>query len=192
MPHAHTRDLGRDGHTDALAGAHGAPDHGAAVPSPGTIGTRQADLDRLVRTRHAKAQPLVLVSEAGPCGDGLDRSLRHQGYKCWGVAPARIPQPAGDRVTADRREAGPRARLMRSGDPTPVEVPPVAAAAGRARTRARDDARHALNAATFRLNACLRRPDLRYPGRATGSPAPLRWLSAGVWPTPAPPIVFQA
>ena len=39
-----------------------------------------------------------------------------------------------------------------------------------------------------RLNAFLRRPDVRETGRAPGGPAHRRGLSAGVWPpTPAPP-----
>jgi transposase len=38
----------------------------------------------------------------------------------------------------------------------------------------------------------LRRHDIRYTGRATWSPAHLRWLSEVVCPTPAQQIVFQA
>jgi hypothetical protein len=48
-------------HTDAMAVADVAPDHGAEVTSLGTIGTRQWDLDPLTRTRHSKATPLVFV-----------------------------------------------------------------------------------------------------------------------------------
>lgn len=58
--------------------------------------------------------------------------------------------------------------------------------------RAREDAMRDLKAAKFRLKAFLLRQDIRYTGRATWSPAPLRWLSEGVCPTLAPPIVFQA
>jgi len=38
----------------------------------------------------------------------------------------------------------------------------------------------------------VRRPDIRDVGRANWGPAPLRWLSAVVCPTPAQHIVFQA
>jgi hypothetical protein len=60
---------------DAMAMASVAQDHGAAVTDLGTIGTRQVDIDHLV----CKRQPLVFVSEAGPCGYGLDRSLTQKG-----------------------------------------------------------------------------------------------------------------
>jgi len=51
--------------------------------------------------------------------------------------------------------------------------------------RARAEALRALTTAPCRLNALLRRHALRDPGRATWGPAPLRWLSAVVCPTPA-------
>jgi transposase len=61
----------------------------------------------------------------------------------------------------------------------------------RALTRAREETLGALQAAKFRLTAFVLRPDIRSTGRATGNPAPLRWLSAVVWPTPAQHMVFQ-
>jgi transposase len=108
------------------------------------------------------------------------------------VAPSLIPKKAGDRVKTDRRDAVQLARLMRSGDLTPVYVPTVDDEAIRDLTRAREDAINDLKAAKFRLNAFLLRHDIRYTGRATWSPAHLRWLSEVVCPTPAQHIVFQA
>jgi len=58
-------------------------------------------------------------------------------------------------------------------------------------TRAREDAIRDLKAAKFRLKAFLLRHDMRYTGQATWSPAPLRWLSEVVCPTPAQQLVFQ-
>jgi len=58
--------------------------------------------------------------------------------------------------------------------------------------RAREETIHDLKAAKFRLKAFLLRHDIRYTGRATWSPAHLRWLSEVVCPTPAQQIVFQA
>jgi transposase len=103
-----------------------------------------------------------------------------------------IPQKAGDRVKTDRRDAGPLARLLRSGDLTPVDVPTVEDEAIRDLSRARADAIGDLKTAQFRLTAFLLRHDLRYTGRATWGPAHLRWLSAVGCPTPAPQMVFQA
>jgi transposase len=156
------------------------------------MGTRQCDLDNLIRKMPAKATHLCFVYEAGPCGDWLSRYLTRKGYTCWVVAPALMPKKAGDRVQTDRRDAVALARLMRSGDLTPVSVPSGEDDAIRDLSRAREDTLSELKAATFRLNACWLRHDSRYTGRATWNPAHLRWLSEVVCATAAPHIVFQA
>jgi transposase len=183
--------VGMDVHQDAIAVASVAQDHGAEVTYLGTIGTRQADIDHLVRKLQSKAHYLVFVYETGPCGYWLYRYLSTKGYNCRVVAPSLIPKKVGDRVKTDRRDAVPLARLMRSGDLTPVYVPTVDDEAIRDLTRAREDAINALKAATFRLKAFLLRHDIRYTGRATWSPAHLRWLFEVVCPTPAQQIVLQ-
>jgi len=61
-----------------------------------------------------------VVYEAGPCGYWLYRYLTKKDLKCWVVAPSQIPKKAGDRVKTDRRDAMQMARLLRSGDLTPV------------------------------------------------------------------------
>jgi transposase len=185
-------DVGLDVHQESIAVAYVAQDHGAAVVSLGTIGTRQCDLDTLIRQLHSKAKHLVLVYEAGPCGYWLYRYLTKMGHHCWVGAPSFIPNKAGDRVTTDRREARPRARLLRSGDLTPVYVPQVDDEAIRDLSRAREARLRDLKAAKYRLKAFLLRQDIRSTGQANWSPAPLRWLAAVVCPTPAPQIVFQA
>jgi hypothetical protein len=43
-------------------------ERGAKVVFLGTIGTWQYDIDTLVRTLQSKAQHLLSVYEAGPCG----------------------------------------------------------------------------------------------------------------------------
>jgi transposase len=128
----------------------------------------------------SKAKPLVFVDEAGPCGDWLHRYGRKKGYGCWVVTPSLMPKKAGDRVTTDRREAMHLARLMRSGDLTPVYVP-----------KEEDEAIRDLKAAKFRRKAFLLRQDIRSTGQANGGPAHLRWLSAVVCDTPAQQLVFQ-
>ena len=94
-------------------------------------------------------------------------------------------------MKTDRRDAVQLARLMRSGDLTPVYVPEVEDEAIRDLSRAREDAIGDLKAAKLRLKAFLLRHDIRYTGRATWGPAHLRWLSEVVCPTPAQQIVFQ-
>jgi transposase len=191
MQPSRTRSGGLDVHTDAIAVASVAPEHGAEVICCGTLGTRPCDSDQLLRKRPSQATPLVCGSEAGPWGSWLARSLTTKDDDCWVVAPSRMPNKAGDRVTTDRRDAGPLARLARSGDRTAVSVPKVEDAAMRDLTRAREDALSDLKDAKFRLKAFLLRHDIRYTGRATWNPAHLRWLSEVVCPTPAQHIVFQ-
>ena len=50
MSQSRTLFIGMDVHQETIAVAHVAQEHGAAVTSLGTIGTRQGDLDPLVRT----------------------------------------------------------------------------------------------------------------------------------------------
>jgi transposase len=191
MHQSSTLDIGLDVHKDSMAVAYGANDHDAEVVDLGTIGTRHGDLDKRIRHMPSKATPLVFVYEAGPCGYGLERDLTKNGDVWRVVAPSLLPQTAGARVHTDRRDAVPRARLMRSGELTPVDVPTVAAEAIRDLRRARDDAVSDLKAATCRLQAFLRRQAIRYTGRATWGPAHLRWLSAVVCAPPAQPLVCQ-
>ena len=102
----------------SIAVAYVAQDHGAEVTYLGTIGTRQCDIDQLIRKMQSKAKHLVFVYEAGPCGYWLYRYLTKKDYDCWVVAPSLIPKKAGDRVKTDRRDAVQLARLARSGDLT--------------------------------------------------------------------------
>jgi len=180
-----------DVHKDSIAVAYVAQEHGAEVTYLGTIGTRQCDIDHLIRKMQSKAKHLIFVYEAGPCGYWLYRYLTQKGHHGWVVAPSLIPKKAGDRVKTDRRDAVQLARLMRSGDLTPGYVPSVEDEAIRDLSRAREDAMQDLTAAKFRLKAFLLRHDIRYTGRANWSPAHLRWLSEVVCPTPAPQMVFQ-
>src|SRR5262249_50277757 len=191
MSQSSTLFIGMDVHTDTIAVAYVAQEHGAEVTYLGTIGTRQCDIDQLIRQMQSKATHLIFVYEAGPCGSWLYRYLRKKDYDCWVVAPSLMPKKAGDRVKTDRRDAIQLARLARSGDLTVVYVPQVQDAAMRDLTRAREDAISALKDATSRLKPFWLRHDLRYTGRANWGPAPLRWLSEVVCPTPPQQIVFQ-
>jgi transposase len=191
MSQSSTLFIGMDVHKDSIAVAYVAQDHGAEVIYLGAIGTRQGDIDQMIRKMQSKAKHLIFVYEAGPCGYWLHRYLIKKGYDCWVVAPSLIPKKPGDRVKTDRRDAVQLARLARSGDLTAVYVPKVEDEAIRDLTRAREDALSDLKDAKFRLKAFLLRQDIRYVGRANWGPAHLRWLSEVVCPTPAQQIVFQ-
>src|SRR5262245_57760695 len=114
MPQSSTLSVGLDGHKEPIAVAYAAQEHGAEAVALGNIGTRQRDIDQLVRRLQSNSPQLVFVSEAGPCGDWLSRSVTKKGHVCWVVAPSLIPKKAGDRVKTNRRDAIKLARLMRS------------------------------------------------------------------------------
>src|SRR5215470_5833047 len=116
MHQSRTLYIGLDVHKESIALAYVAQEHHAEVVSLGAIGTRQCDIDPLIRKMQAKSKHLVFVYEAGPCGYWLYRYLTHKGQVCWVVAPSLIPKKAGDRVKTNRRDAIKLARLLRSGD----------------------------------------------------------------------------
>jgi transposase len=183
--------VGLDVHKDSIAVAHA---QGQSADPPvflGAIGTRQADLDTLIRRLRAKTPTLVFAYEAGPCGYTLQRDLTRQGFDCRVVAPSLIPKKPGDKVKTDRRDAVELARLLRSGDLTRVDVPTVEDEAIRDLCRARDAARLTLKNAKLRLNAFLLRLGLHDVGRADWNDAHRRYLAKVICPTPAQQIVFQ-
>ncbi|HSF30781.1 MAG TPA: transposase [Candidatus Tectomicrobia bacterium] len=104
MSQSRTPCIGMDVHQDAMAVAYVAQAHGAEVISLGTIGTRQVDIDQLIRKMQSKAKHLVFVDEAGLCGYWLYRYLTKKNLICWVVAPSLIPKKAGDWVKTDRRD----------------------------------------------------------------------------------------
>lgn len=120
MSQSSTLFIGMDVHKETIAVAYIAQAHGAEVTYLGTIGTRQGDIEQLIRKRPSKAKHLIFIYEAGPCGYWLYRYLTKKGYDCWVVAPSLIPKKAGDRVKTDRRDAVQLARLARSGELTTV------------------------------------------------------------------------
>ena len=166
MNQSSTLYVGMDVHKESIAVAYVAEEHHAEVVYLGAIGTRQCDIDQLIRKMQSKSQHLLFVYEAGPCGYWLYRYLTKKGHVCWVVAPSLIPKRAGDRVKPDRRDAMQLARLRRSGDLTPVYVPAVDDEAIRDLSRAREDTLRDLKAAKLRLKAFLLRHDIRYTGRA--------------------------
>ena len=119
MSQSSTLYVGMDVHKESIAVAYVAQAHGAEVISLGTIGTRQCDIDKLIRQLRSKSKQLVFVYEASPCGYWLYRYLTKKGYVGWGVAPSLLPKQSGDRVKTDRRDAMPLARRMRAGDLPP-------------------------------------------------------------------------
>lgn len=183
--------VGLDVHKDSVSVAHAEADRPDPPHFVGAIGTRQGDIDRLIRRLHGKASRLVFAYEAGPCGYVLHRYVTGKGLDCQVVAPSLIPKRPGDKIKNDRRDAVEIARLLRSGDLTRVYVPSIEDEAVRDLCRARDAARVTLKAAKLRLKSFLLRLGLNYSGRADWNDAHRRYLAKVVCPTPAQQIVFQ-
>jgi transposase len=183
--------VGLDVHKDSIAVAHAEGGKSEPPIFVGAIGSREADLDRLIRRLRGKTTALRFAYEAGPSGYGLHRYLTSHGMACQVVAPSLIPKKPGDKVKTDRRDAVTLARLLRSGDLTTVYVPSVDDEAIRDLCRARDAARVTMKNAKLRLKAFLLRQGLHYVGRADWTAAHRRYLAKVVCPTPAQQIVFQ-
>ena len=72
VSHAQSRTLyvGMDVHKESIAVAYVAQDHGAEVVSLGTFGTRQCDIDTLIRKLQSKANTWSLSMKPAPAGIG--------------------------------------------------------------------------------------------------------------------------
>jgi len=159
MNHGTTRYVGLDVHKATITVAICE----AAQPPTvfGTIANDPTAIGKLVK-QLGRAHQLRLAYEAGATGYALYRQLHALGTACDVVAPALIPRPSGPRVKTDRRDALQLARLLRSGDLTPVWVPSPAQAL-RDLVRARYDAKADLLRAKNRLTKFLLRQGLTPP-----------------------------
>ena len=66
--HSSTLFVGLEVHQETIAVAYVAEEREAEVLFLGTSGTRQGDIDKLIRKLQAKGKTLHFVYEAGPCG----------------------------------------------------------------------------------------------------------------------------
>ena len=100
--------IGLDVHKDTIAVAYAAEDRGTEVVSLGMIGTRQYDIDKLIRKLEAKGATLLFAYEAGPCG-ALSPGARCDGptstSACWPTV-----LPSGIVALRGRLTHGPRGR----------------------------------------------------------------------------------
>jgi hypothetical protein len=74
--------VGLDVHRDSISVAYATDGRSEEPVFVGPIGTRQADIDKLVRTLTSKASRLLFAYEAGPCGYVLYRYLTSKGLHC--------------------------------------------------------------------------------------------------------------
>ena len=120
MQHREIRYIGLDVHKATISVAiadEGAPtSYGRIANDPSAVRTL------MTRLGDPKVE-LHVAYEAGPTGYALHRQLAKMRIDCIVVAPSLIPKRPGDKVKTDRRDALKLARLLRSGDLTPVWVP---------------------------------------------------------------------
>jgi transposase len=102
MKEVTTRYVGMDVHKATITIA--IADDGASPVVVGTIANDPGAVRKLV-SQLKRGGKLVTAYEAGPTGYGLHRQLVELGVECVVVAPALIPQRAGDRVKTDNRDA---------------------------------------------------------------------------------------
>jgi len=108
------------------------------------------------------------------------------------VAPSLIPKQPGNRVKTDMRDAIKLARLLRSGDLTPVWVPDQAHEALRNLVRSRADAKTDALRAKHRLSKFLLRQGSRPPaGVKAWSAKHTTWLNGLTFSHPADQVVFD-
>ena len=89
--------VGLDVHKDSISVAHVGDDRRAEVDYVGRIGTKPADIDRLMRRLEDKAERVVVAYEAGPTGYGLHRQLTRRGIACL-VSLGRLLSPHAGRL----------------------------------------------------------------------------------------------
>lgn len=153
-------------------------DRDGEVRSLGAVANSSEAVAKLVK-RLGPASRLSACYEAGPCGYGVARQFKQLGAACVVVAPSLIPRKPGDRVKNDHRDAVKLARLLRSGDLTPVWIPDETHEALRDLSRARghssiDVLRHRNQLGKFLLRLGVRAPE---KGRAWGK-AHRAWLQS--------------
>ncbi len=160
-----TKFIGLDVHKDSITIAIADGGRNGEVRLYGTIENNTQSLDKVIRKILSTSGELQFVYEAGPCGFGLYRHLKGNGFNCMVTAPPTIPKRAGVRLKNDNRDAITLSRLLRAGELTAIYVPDLEDEAVRDLTRAREDARIAERKAKQRLNSFLLRNDFVYPGK---------------------------
>lgn len=136
------------------------------------------------------ADRLRVCYEAGPCGYTIHRQLRELGIACTVVAPSLIPVRPGDRVKTDRRDAAKLARLLRSGDLTPVAVPTAEQEALRDLSRAREAAVGDLHRVRQRLIKLLARHGVAEPTGKRWTQRYWAWVNGVSLAEPAAQLVL--
>jgi len=189
MSMMHYRYVGLDVHCATISVAIADPDQ--APVSYGKIPNEPTAIHKLMQRLGGAERILRVAYEAGPTGYVVQRQLSELGIECMVVAPSLIPVRAGDRVKTDRRDALKLARLLRSGDLTPVWVPDREHEALRNLVRARAAAKADQLRAKHRLSKFLLCHGCRPPqGVHNWSKRYFGWLGGLTFVHQADQVVF--
>jgi len=157
----------------------------------GEIGADAASVRRMVAKLEKPGRRLHFCYEAGPTGYGLHRQLTAMGHLCDVIAPSLIPRRPGDRVKTNRRDAIQLAKLLRSGELTPIWVPDEVHEAMRELIRSRDSAVDDLRRKRQSISSMMLRYGRIYPGKKTWGPRHEQWLHTQKFEHPAQQLVLQ-
>ncbi len=169
-----------------------------AVLVPGTKRPTELELEnepralrRLARRlKQMVSDELLVCYEAGPGGFSVQRVLEAAGVECQVIAPALIPQRAGDRVKTDRRDARKLAELLRAELLTVVHPPTVEQEATRDLCRLRQAAVGDRKRARNRLGKFLLKWGIPYAG-TNWTLKHRRWLLSLSWEQAAQQTTFD-
>ena len=187
--HQRTRYVGLDVHSTSITAAVAEGDE--PPTSFGSIANEPAAVRKLITRLGGPDIQLRVAYEAGPTGYALHRQLSAMGIECVVIAPSLIPVQPGVKVKTDRRDALKLARLLRSGDLTPIWVPDEAHEALRNLVRARADAKADSLRAKHRLSKFLLRQGRHAPvGRRAWSQTYFQWLRGLQFEQLADRVVF--
>lgn len=148
-------------------------------------------LRKLLKNHGWSKDEVRICYEAGPCGFPLARHLLRMGFAVDVIAPSLIPTKSGDRVKTDKRDAKKLARLLRSGDLTPVHIPDESDEVMRDLCRARTDAVDNRTRTKQRLGAFLLRNGHHYTGRSQWTEAHHRYLRELVLVDPIQKLILE-
>jgi len=185
----HSINIGLDVHKDniAVAVARASGDS----QSLGMIPNTPESIRRLMR-KYGPFDQLGVCYEAGPCGYVIHRQLTRMGIDCLVAAPSLIPRKPGDRIKTDRRDAQKLARLLRSGDLTPVWVPSMAHEALRDLSRSCHQSRQDLTRVRHRISKMLLRHGVSRPEKMnTWTLRHRDWLNTVHFPQHSQEIVYR-
>lgn len=165
---------------------------GATEPETWQVAHEAKAVVRLARKLRKDARgDVVACYEAGPSGFSLQRRLEAEGVRCQVIAPALIPQRAGDRIKTDRRDARSLARLLRAELLTEVHPPTPEQEAVRDLCRAREDLQADRKRAQHRLVKMLARYGRHYSEGRAWTHAFHRWLARIRFEYPAAQAAFE-